>query len=365
MGCQFESRHFPRLAPLGISDQNCRVADERDHVAFWRPHRFLRHHIANAPRCSALDRPKPQSRFLPLVRQLADQELRVIGRQIKYSRVIKRCGSSLDVPAFHRSLHQVPAGHVSHHEINSASVRDQFPPRIHLPRMRKLAYCHHPWFGPRPESNQHHRRKPHRHRKNLPPGWPSLKTYGFALFGLSLAYRTIRVERQFKRFALIFALDPDCRHQRSRLYFHDLHWRNKTIPTSRNSLDKHRVFRVVIQRCPQFHQRRIQAAVELNKRSFRPDSPSQIITRQHFAGRFQQQGQNSKGLFLQFDGSSLPTQRPLFQVCFKQSKAVESAILLSSCIHWEPSSLRVKREYTKTRVDRKPYLYRKPRVNGS
>ncbi len=80
MGRQFESRHFPRIVPLRIGDKNCLAADERDHLACWRPYCLFRHHVANASRRPALHWPEPQGRLFTLVHKLANQKLRMVRR---------------------------------------------------------------------------------------------------------------------------------------------------------------------------------------------------------------------------------------------------------------------------------------------
>src|SRR3974377_1888219 len=100
----------------------------RDQIPIRGPDSFLRGNVAEAARGSPLDRPQPKRGLFSTASQLADQELRVVGRQIEDSRIVKGRGRTLNAATFYGGLHQVPAGDILHHEVDGDSLSDTLSP---------------------------------------------------------------------------------------------------------------------------------------------------------------------------------------------------------------------------------------------
>ena len=81
---------------------------------------------------------------------------------------------------------------------------------------------------------------------------------------------------------------------------------------ARDGLDEPWIFSRVPERLPQLCNRSIQAALELDKRVFRPERGTKSLARHHLAGAREQQTKNTVGLVLQLDpNAALPQFRSL------------------------------------------------------
>jgi hypothetical protein len=88
--------------------------------------------------------------------------------------------------------------------------------------------------------------------------------------------------------------------------------RYETVTAARDGLDEPWIFSRVPERLPQLCNRSIQAALELDKRVFRPERGTKSLARHHLAGAREQQTKNTVGLVLQLDpNAALPQFRSL------------------------------------------------------
>ncbi len=76
---------------------------------------------------------------------------------------------------------------------------------------------------------------------------------------------------------------------------------NEAIASPRDSFDEDGMVGVISQRIAEFLQRAVQAEIEIDESVSRPEPLLQFLTRNHFAGMFQQGLKYLKGLLLELD----------------------------------------------------------------
>ena len=105
--------------------------------------------------------------------------------------------------------------------------------------------------------------------------------------------------------------------------FYRRYWRlqltNKSIPPPRQCLDKARALRRLAQHFANLVNGRVEVVIDVDKR-IRPEPLLQFLPRHHFAGAFQQDGENLKRLAGEFQLHSALAHFSRWKVNFKGSE---------------------------------------------
>ena len=99
-----------------------------------------------------------------------------------------------------------------------------------------------------------------------------------------------------------------CRFRLKRLVLLARDGRDEAIPAFGNGFDIKRLAGGVAQGFAQFHDRCIQAVVEIDKRAGGPERPLQVFAGNQFPGMFQQEDQDAEGLITNLGGRAVPAQ---------------------------------------------------------
>src|ERR1700738_909887 len=99
-----------------------------------------------------------------------------------------------------------------------------------------------------------------------------------------------------------------------------MQWRQEAITLARHSFDKAGIFCVVLDCGAKLLQSCVQASIEIDMGAVLRHSLAEFVSLYNFAVSPKEHGENSKGLFLDFDTYALAAQGRAGKVCFEQTK---------------------------------------------